>query len=150
MNTYMLRLAEVYLIYAEAVLGNNPSTGDGQALKYYNAVRTRAGVATKTVITWDDIFNERRLELAMEGQEWYDIVRLHYFDPAKALTILKNQDKGTYRIVANAATNATSWTVTSDVSAYYMVSESNFMIPYPASELTAAPNLRKPPVPYKF
>lgn len=149
-NTYMLRLAEVYLIYAEALLGNNPSTGDGQALKYYNAVRTRAGLATKTVITWDDIYNERRLELAMEGQQWYDIVRLHYFDPAKALTILNNQDKGTYRIVPNAATNATSWTVTSDVPAYYPVSESNFMIPYPASELTAAPNLRKPPVPYKF
>ncbi|GAA3930792.1 RagB/SusD family nutrient uptake outer membrane protein [Chitinophaga oryziterrae] len=149
-NTYMLRLAEVYLIYAEAVLGNNPSTGDGQALKYYNAVRTRAGLAAKTVITWDDIFNERRLELAMEGQQWYDIVRLHYFDPAKALTMLNNQDKGTYRIVPNAATNATSWTVTSDVPAYYPVSESNFMIPYPASELTAAPNLRKPPVPYKF
>lgn len=149
-NTYMLRLAEVYLIYAEAVLGNNPSTGDGQALKYYNAVRTRAGLAGKTVITWDDIFNERRLELAMEGQQWYDIVRLHYFDPAKALTMLNNQDKGTYRIVPNAATNATSWTVTSDVPAYYPVSESNFMIPYPASELTAAPNLRKPPVPYKF
>jgi hypothetical protein len=149
-NTYMLRLAEVYLIYAEALLGNNPSTGDGQALMYYNAVRARAGLAAKTVITWDDIYNERRLELAMEGQQWYDIVRLHYYDPAKALTILKNQDKGTYRIVANAATNATSWTVTSDVPAYYPVSESNFMIPYPASELTAAPNLRKPPVPYQF
>lgn len=149
-NTYMLRLAEVYLIYAEALLGNNPSTGDGQALKYYNAVRTRAGLTTKTVITWDDIYNERRLELAMEGQQWYDIVRLHYFDPAKALTILNNQDKGTYRIVPDAATNATSWTVTSDVPAYYPVSESNFMIPYPASELTAAPNLRKPPVPYQF
>jgi hypothetical protein len=149
-NTYMLRLAEVYLIYAEALLGNNPSTGDGQALKYYNAVRTRAGLSTKTVITWDDIFNERRLELAMEGQEWYDIVRLHYFNPAKALSILNNQDKGTYRIVANAATNATAWIVTSDVPAYYPVSESNFMIPIPASELTAAPNLRKTPVPYKF
>jgi len=149
-NTYMLRLAEVYLTYAEAVLGNNPSTGDAKALQYYNAVRMRAGLPAKTVITWDDIFTERRLELAMEGQEWYDIVRLHYFNPAKALTMLNNQDKGTYRIIPNAATNATAWLVTSDVPAYYPVSESNFMIPYPASELTAAPNLRKTPVPYKF
>jgi hypothetical protein len=146
----MLRLAEVYLIYAEALLGNNAVTSDGQALKYYNAIRTRAGLATKTQITWDDIFNERRLELAMEGQEWYDIVRLHYFDPAKAIALLNAQDKGTYRVVPNAATNATSWTVTSDTPAFYPVSESNFMLPLPASELTAAPNLRKPPVPYTF
>jgi hypothetical protein len=149
-NTYMLRLAEVYLIYAEALLGNNAVTSDGQALKYYNAIRTRAGLSTKTQITWDDIFNERRLELAMEGQEWYDIVRLHYFDPAKAIALLNAQDKGTYRVVPNAATNATSWTVTSDTPAFYPVSESNFMLPLPASELTAAPNLRKPPVPYTF
>ena len=41
-NTYMLRLAEVYLIYAEAILGNSSSTSDAEALKYYNAVRQRA------------------------------------------------------------------------------------------------------------
>jgi len=149
-NTYMLRLADVYLIYAEAVLGNSPSTSDGKALQYFNAVRTRAGVPTKTSITWDDIYKERRLELAMEGQAWYDIVRLHYYNPAKAITMLNNQDRGSYRIVANAATNATSWTVTSDTPAFYPVTESNFLLPYPAAEMTAAPNLRKPPVPYKF
>lgn len=148
--TYMLRLAEVYLIYAEAVLGNNASTANAEALSVYNAVRTRAGLAEKTLITWDDIFKERWLELAMEGQAWYDIVRLHYYAPAKALNILNLQDRGTYRVVPNAATNATSWTVTSDVPAFYPVSESNFMIPYPAAEMTAAPNLRKPPVPYTF
>lgn len=150
MNTYMLRLADVYLVYAEAVLGNSPSTSDSKALQYFNAVRTRAGVPTKTSITWDDIYVERRLELAMEGQAWYDIVRLHYYDPAKAITILNNQNRGTYRIVANAATNATSWTVSSDTPAFYPVTESNFQLPYPAAEMTAAPNLRKPPVPYKF
>ena len=29
----LLRLADVYLIYAEAILGNNASTSDGEALK---------------------------------------------------------------------------------------------------------------------
>lgn len=150
MNTYMLRLADVYLVYAEAILGNSPSTSDAKALQYFNAVRTRAGVPTKTSITWDDIYVERRLELAMEGQAWYDIVRLHYYNPSKAIALLNNQNRGTYRIVANAATNATSWTITSDTPAFYPVTESNFQLPYPAAEMTAAPNLRKPPVPYKF
>jgi len=63
---------------------------------------------------------------------------------------MNNQDKGSYRIVPNAAQNATSWTITSDVPAYYPVTESNFYLPYPAAELSAAPNLRKPPVPYQF
>jgi hypothetical protein len=150
MNTYMLRLADVYLVYAEAILGNAASTSDSRALQYFNAVRTRAGVPAKASITPDDIFVERRLELAMEGQAWYDIVRLHYYNPSKALTLLNSQDRGSYRIIPNAATNATSWTVTSDTPAFYPVTESNFLLPYPAAELTAAPNLRKPPVPYQF
>ncbi|QEH39677.1 RagB/SusD family nutrient uptake outer membrane protein [Chitinophaga sp. XS-30] len=149
-NTYMLRLAEVYLIYAEAVLGNAAVTNDASALMYYNAVRARAGLPAKTSITADDIFTERRLELAMEGQAWYDIVRLHYYNPQKALSILNNQDRGSYRIIPNAATNATSWAIASDTEAYYPVTESNFRLPYPAVEMTAAPNLRKPPVPYEF
>lgn len=149
-NTYMLRLAEVYLIYAEAVLGNAATTSDALALKYYNAVRERAGLTEKNSITWDDIFTERRLELAMEGQAWYDIVRLHYYNPQKALSILNGQDRGSYRIVPNAATNATAWVISSDEEAFYPVTESNFQLPYPAAEMAAAPNLRKPPVPYEF
>lgn len=149
-NTYMLRLADVYLIYAEALLGKSASTTNAQALLYFNKVRKRAGVPEKTVLTWDDIYIERRLELAMEGQAWYDLVRLYYYDPAKAISLINAQDRGTYRVAANAATNATSWTITSDVPAFYNVTQSNFLLPLPAAELTAAPNLRKPPVPYQF
>ena len=43
-DTYMLRLADIYLIYAEAELGNNASTTDATALQYFNAVHTRAGL----------------------------------------------------------------------------------------------------------
>lgn len=149
-NTYMLRLADVYLVYAEARLGAAASTADPLALKYFNAVRARAGLGEKALITEDDVFNERKLELAMEGQAWYDAVRMHYYNPAKVLNMLSNQDRGSYRIVPNAATYATSWTITSDVPAYYPVTESNFYLPYPAVEMAAAPNLRKPPVPYQF
>src|SRR5688572_17237436 len=63
----LLRLADVYLIYAEAILGNNGSTADGEALKYFNKVRTRAGVDPVTTINIDDILKERRIEFAFEG-----------------------------------------------------------------------------------
>lgn len=149
-NTYMLRLADVYLIYAEAVLGDAASTADGNVLAYFNAVRNRAGLASKTSITWDDIYNERHLEFAMEGQAWYDLVRLHYYNPSKALAIINAQDKGTYKVTPNTTTNATLWTITSDQPAFYPVTEANFFLPLPASELSTAPNLRKDPVPYIF
>ena len=149
-NSYMLRLADVYLIYAEAVLGNNTTTVDPLALQYFNAVHTRAGLSALTSISFDDIFNERLLEFAMEGQAWYDLVRLHYYNPAKAFDILSKQDRGSYRIYPNAITGATSWKVVSDAPAYYSVTEANFYIPYPSGEQTQAPNLSKPPVPYPF
>src|SRR5690625_4959458 len=73
--THILRLADVYLVYAEAVLGNESSTSDPEALWAFNQVRQRAGLQDKASITWEDIFKERRLELAFEGDFWYDIVR---------------------------------------------------------------------------
>jgi hypothetical protein len=43
-DTYMMRLAELYLIYTEAVIGNNNSTTDPTAVEYFNAIHTRAGL----------------------------------------------------------------------------------------------------------
>lgn len=149
-NTYMLRLADVYLVYAEAVLGTQASTSDANALRAFNAVHTRAGLAPVTSITWDDIYNERFLEFALEGQAWYDLVRLNYYNPTKAQSIIASQDKGTYTIKPNTLTNATSWEITSVTPAFYSVTAANFNLPYPASDMAAAPNLRAEPVPYKF
>lgn len=83
LSTHLLRLADVYLIYAEAVIGNGSSTTDPSALKAFNAVRGRSvqGYTPKTSITWQDVWKERRLELACEGDRWYDYVRWHYYEP---------------------------------------------------------------------
>lgn len=152
-NTYMLRLADVYLVYAEAVLGNNASTTDALALQYFNAVRERAGLGKVSSITYDDIYNERLLEFAMEGQAWYDLVRLYYYNPTKALSIVSNQDRGAYRAIPNNIQNPTSWTIEADPNdntRFFPVTSATFFLPYPATELTRAPNLAKPPVPYQF
>lgn len=152
-NTYMLRLADVYLIYADAVLGNNATTSDPLALEYFNAVRTRANLDAKQSITYDDIYNERFLEFAMEGQAWYDLVRLYYFNPTKALDIISHQDRGAYRVFPDKTVGATSWVVKedpNDASRFFPVTAANFFLPIPSTELTKAPNLNKPPVPYQF
>lgn len=67
-----MRLADTYLMEAEALV-----RGGGDATKaaaYLNAVRARVGLGP-VAATLDNIYNERRLELATEGHRWFDLVR---------------------------------------------------------------------------
>ena len=71
LNTYILRLADTYLTYAEACLGNNSELSSGDdGWEYYNLVRDRAKIGRKSSITLDDIIRERRVEFCMEFCNW--------------------------------------------------------------------------------
>jgi starch-binding outer membrane protein, SusD/RagB family len=74
-NIMVLRLAEMYIIRAEAALHGANYPGEGSALDDINIIRQRAGVTPLTSITLDDILNERRLEFAFEGHRWFDLKR---------------------------------------------------------------------------
>lgn len=143
----MLRLADVYLLYAEAILGNNATTADGTALQYFNAVRARAGVDPVSVLNPATILNERRIELAFEGQYWIDLVRLSYYDPATAINILNNQQRVTFSYSKGVATTTPAG---QDGGPQTIVPAtiSSFTLPIPASELTSDPKLLAPPIPY--
>ncbi len=71
-----LRLADVILLYAEALNETGNASG---ALAQLNTIRTRAGLSNSAASSQGDIrtaiANERRLELAFEGQRWFDLVR---------------------------------------------------------------------------
>lgn len=76
-NVRVLRYAEILLIAAEVLNENNKSS---EALIYLNLVRKRAGFMTD--ITDSNkaslrikIWDERRAELAMEGDRFFDLVR---------------------------------------------------------------------------
>ena len=75
-----LRLADVILLYAEALNENGSSASN--VLSVLDPLRTRAGLAPMdpSVLSSQNaireaIQNERRLELAFEGQRWFDLVR---------------------------------------------------------------------------
>jgi hypothetical protein len=76
----IIRAAEAMLIYAEAL--NEISYPNTAAFTALNAVRTNAGLTTLTAATLTSqaafraaLYKERRLELALEGDRWFDIVR---------------------------------------------------------------------------
>ncbi len=77
------RLAEMYLIHAEAIARQNPNAVRIQeGLNSLNVVRARAGVPDRTLaeaLTGADLADlvifERGLELALEGHRWFDLKR---------------------------------------------------------------------------
>jgi len=150
LNTYMMRLAEVYLIYAEAVLGNNTSTTDAKALMYFNKVRKRAGVPLRTSIDYEAIRHERRIELAMEGQYWYDLVRRSYYKQQEVLNYINYQDRasnGSYTYNKDTKTIENTSTSTRPVN---QATPERLLLPYPESEVVQNPLLKQAPVRYNF
>ena len=131
-NTYMLRYADVLLIYAEAVLGSNSTTSDAGALMAFNRVRQRAGLGTKNSLTIDDILHERRCEFAFEGQYWYDLLRLNR---SKAKQMIAAQERGVYS--------------SSGITSYHASpTDNSFLLPLPQTETDRNPRLLDAPVNY--
>jgi hypothetical protein len=116
---YHLRLAEIYLIHAEAVVRSN---GDPLiALGSLNAIRLRAGVDAKEYVDdatlLEDIRKEKLLELFFEnGEPLFDLVR--------------------YDVLGNIETSAVKPT---------LISENQFVLPLPADVLIGNTNLVQNP-----
>lgn len=78
LNHKLIRLAEVYLNYAEAC-ALSTSKDEKEAKTYLNQIRTRAKLPEITSTgnqLFEDIMNERHLELALEGFRFFDVVRV--------------------------------------------------------------------------
>jgi starch-binding outer membrane protein, SusD/RagB family len=133
-NGNIFRFSEVYLIAVEAIAKGGGTT-DPKAIAYFNTVRRRAGLIERTDVTEEDIRKERRIELAFEGDYWYDLCRM---DRTKAMDLLKKQERGVY----GSGTSVNSTLVSPKPS--------DFLFPIPVSEIITNPKLNEPPVPYTF
>ncbi len=127
-NTYMMRLAEVYLNYVEACIpsDNSSYTSDVYALELFNTIRTRAGVPAKSKVNYEDLRHEFRLETAFEGLYWYFLVRRGYYQQQDVVNYVNNQ----YR-------NATYF---SNSTHEYKLSET-YALPGPGVSVAKARNL---------
>jgi hypothetical protein len=119
----MFRLADAYLIYAEAAVRTN--TNLAQALTYVNALRQRAygntsGNITSGQLTADFLLSERGRELLWEGHRRTDLIRYGLFTG------------GTY-----------IWAWKGGVAAGQATAAKLNLYPIPSNELSANPNLKQ-------
>lgn len=167
-NIYLMRLADVYLTYVEAVMGTASSTSDATAMKYYNMVRERAGVSQPTSVTYLELLKERRRELAFESQTWFDTQRYRYREGDAAALELLNGGYGTGRnradmiipdyakyptIDASNENNRDIYIIATskEQGAQYdaiTISASAFVAPIPAAVSSSSPALSGPAVDY--
>ncbi len=76
----VLRLADVLLMQAEAILAGNNATNDLTAIAAYNLIRNRAGLSQLPTdgtgtLTKQMLSDERRVELSFEDHRFYDLIR---------------------------------------------------------------------------
>lgn len=114
----MFRLADVYLMYAEAVLRGGTGGTTGEALGYVNDLRDRAEADPVGSIDLEFILNERARELYWECHRRTDLIRFGKFTGGEYLWPWKGKVKE--GIATDSKYN---------------------LFPIPASDLTANPNL---------
>ncbi|WP_176420171.1 RagB/SusD family nutrient uptake outer membrane protein [Lutibacter flavus] len=137
-NTYILRYAELLLIHAEAIVKGGGGTLS-EAKRSIDKVRNRAGLGSLVSDpTFEDVFQERRIELAFEMEFWFDVARLETQD---AISYLAERERGTWNTDTDPRTvNTLQYTPTPD----------KLLFPYPTSETINNPALLAAPVAFDF
>lgn len=116
----MFRLADVKLMYAEAVLRGGTGGTAGTPLQQVNDVRTRAGSPVLATVATADILDERGRELFWEGHRRTDLIRF-----------------GKYATGYNwALKGGAQYTNGTDVPTY------RTLFPLPNTDIVANPNLQ--------
>jgi hypothetical protein len=135
-----MRYSEVLLLYAEACkqAGSSESLG----LNALNKVRIRAGLSALGSYTLQDVKDEKRAELAFEGERFFDLVRW-----GDAQKVISNANRGKYKYIYSATkSNYANPNVTQQAIGNYVGYSSKFaLFPFPYTEMTLNSNLAQNP-----
>lgn len=122
-DTYILRLADIILLKAEA-LNEISAGGWAQSKVLVDQIRGRVNLLGTPAASQPAmrlaIEKERRLELAFEGHRWFDLIRTN-----RAVEVMNAQKNG-----AGASLN-------------YNISNANLQLPVPQKEIDRNPNINK-------
>ena len=101
------------------------------------------------------MWKERRLELAGEGDRWYDFVRRSYYDMNGAINELKNQRRDVYWGINEPYKTyyeTGNWVIDETVTRYNPdaiapnVTASSFTLPFPTEDVVFNPHLMEDPI----
>lgn len=141
-NTYMMRLAEVYLNYVEATMGNNATTNDAIALSLFNRLRLRAGVPAKSRISYEDLRHEFRVETAFEGLYWFFLIRRGYYQQQEVVNYVNNQYRNASYYESSTHEYKLSDTYTAPGPSVAIATEKNLTLPMADTDQTKNPRLK--------
>jgi hypothetical protein len=163
----LLRTADVYLCASEAAFHK----GDmATAQEYMNIVRTRAGVGSEQYsLDMKFYIEERRRELAFEGDNYYDFRRWAYIDVNSAKSYMLAQERnsracgwlggdGDMMSAFKNPTNQDYVKLNTDIrptdipssNSTSVAADGAFLLPFPDKDVVANPNLKGDAQPYNF
>jgi len=127
-NIYKLRFADLLLLKAEALI----QTGDiAGGIAILNQTRARVGLGALPAAASSSkdnainaLLNERRLELALEGQRWFDLVRLDKVEDVMNAVFAKDPGRP---------------------AQVYVFDQNSYILPIPQGEIDANTNLVQNP-----
>ena len=161
-NIYILCLSDVYMLYAEALMGTANSTTNEDAIKAVDNIRERAGLGTiGSPLTYENLLKERRREFAFEANNWFDIQRLAYREGKERALAYLNANNGYNRNMVYMVKDGTpntdagmnnldNYTLALENDNTIILPLSCFELPVPAAALTNSPQLANDPVDYEF
>ncbi len=107
-------------------------------------VRSRAKVPAKNSITYEDLRYERRIELAYEGQYWYDLLRRSYYQEEEVIGYLNSQERNAgYEWDEN---EICQYAKTGDGTGVSTATKQHLAFPVSNVDLTRNPKLKDEPV----
>ena len=120
-NVMLMRLADIILLQAEAL---NALGRTAEAIPLVNQIRNRVKLPNTTATTQADmkeaILSERRLELAFEGERWYDLLRA---GAPYTIQVMQSQQNG------------------SGANMGYNINENELLFPIPQREISLNNNV---------
>jgi len=128
-NWIIYRLADIYLMEAEANIMKGDSESMGKGLELLNKIRTRAGItpsagSSEKLGMIKILLEERQREFFCEGKNWFDLVRIgHRADAGFKELFIEEVLQ-----VASASTSAMVRAILQDTNAWYLPVHSDELV----------------------
>lgn len=149
------RYAEILLIYAEATFELNGSISDDDLNQSINLLRQRPSVAmprlTNTFVAVNhldmrtEIRRERRVELALEGFRYWDLIRWKTAEIELPKEVLGSYFFAEFGTSVKPLLNAQNYIIAQKSSTRKFDSTRDYLWPFPVNELAQNPSLKQNP-----